>query len=536
MRAISFLILTLIVCSCSQNINISETENNISDSKPRFTIIDGVVYPSTDFTQKTRISFDDADVDWVNGTQVKLSDGQSVDLPWVDGGSLPFYMQQKLSPDNGWELIAHTMYPNTQENRNYLIFHNYITGTLRVFCYMTSFVTNNNGYWKISFSEPTRLLNFTSEVSDPLDIVYKDPTRVISNSTTQDGKGFALGWNGFQIELSYDPNVSGIMKIEAMNMNSSTISMTGDLEASTEGTITGTTTSSSTIGTVVKGVGKLAGEAASKWIEKKAGNINIPNLIKTNLASMAKGGVSAIFSSFSGLFDKKSQVTYDVNFTTHGDFTATGTSITQTAAPIVPVNIHLENIDTYLGAWNIETTPELQWYTTIYNDMETNKNVNDREYYYQVPGVQNASYKIVCNPKAYLPILSAFQHRTSNYYDYTYKNEGNMPFGCNAMCSAAESPVIYPYGKTGSAILDYSNVMLRVRVAMPEYETSENLPFELHTLDAMKKYSVREYSERKLMNVFLQVSAHSTFTINGVENEYYCTRTYKCIHNWGSEY
>lgn len=120
MKNILYIIILLFMFSCTQkelsfdNSETVETSYNVEE--------DGVVYPSTNMDAMTRISYNGS-VDWVNGTKVTLPNGEEVDLPWVDGGSLPFFMQKKLSPDNGWELVAHTMAPDTQSDRSYLIFH-----------------------------------------------------------------------------------------------------------------------------------------------------------------------------------------------------------------------------------------------------------------------------------------------------------------------------------------------------------------------------------------------------------------------------
>ena len=100
---------------------------------------------------------------------------------------------------------------------------------------MSTFATNNNGFWKITFSEPTALLNFGT-ITSPIDERYRKEI-VVSNTTTQDGKGFALGWNGFQLELSYDPEASGIMKFEPMNVNTTEISMEGENSSMIVGSI-----------------------------------------------------------------------------------------------------------------------------------------------------------------------------------------------------------------------------------------------------------------------------------------------------------
>ena len=352
MKIIIYILTIMFLFSCTQK----ELSIDNSENVETFYIAeeDGVIYPSTKINAMTRVSFNDNDVNWVNESKVTLPNGEKVDLPWVDGGSLPFFMQQKLSPDNGWELVAHTMAPDTQSDRSYLIFHNYVTGTLRVFCYMSTFATNNNGYWRISFSEPTSLLNFVNEYALPKDKKGRNEV-IVSNSTTQHGGGFALGWNGFQIELAYDSEASGIMKIEPMNVTTESIVMDGNFKSETEGTIIGKSSSSTTTSKAIQGIGKLAGNSAEKWLQSILPNVqqNSRAIGTATLFSLAKSGIISIFSGFSGLFKKDTQEILDVNLTTHGDISMKGAIATPTAAPMAPVNIHLEMIDGKLGGWNL---------------------------------------------------------------------------------------------------------------------------------------------------------------------------------------
>ena len=490
---------------------------------------DGVVYPLADGI-KSRICYTDSLLDWANASKVTLPSGEQVDMPWVDGGSLPFYMQQKLSPDNGWELIAHTMYPENQSNRAYLLFHNYITGTLRVFCYMSTFVTNNNGYWKITFSEPTALLNFTEAIAAPMDESTKSEI-VVSNSTTQSGKGFSLGWNGFQLDLAYDSNLSGIMKIEAMNHNTSNIVINGDYDSSTNGTIVGTESSSTTVSSLIDGVGQLAGSAAEDWLKSKIPFLGNNSSVSGTLLSMAKEGIGSAFGLFSGLFEKETETVKNINLTTHGTVKVQGTMMNESAAPIVPVNIHLDMINTSLGGWNLATIPTLQWYTTVFNDSDTNANVTNRIYTYKVPGIQNTSYTISANPKTTI-YFSSLNYKHVGYCGWTYSNTGNMEYGKNAMLSIM--PAIYDDNQ--NVMEDFSSVNLCLHIPMPEYPTSENLPFLLNVPEAQEIYNIEEYDMKQNMNVYLQVSVHQEFVINGVTNEYIANRIYECKHDWGSEY
>lgn len=534
MRKLLYVFSLLALFSCNQN-EVSLEDNDAIKSPERLVEDDGVVYPSTKINVITRVSFNDNDMDWVNGSKVTLPNGEKVDFPWVDGGSLPFFMQQKLSPDNGWELIAHTMSPDTQSNRSYLLFHNYITGTLRVFCYMSTFVTNNHGYWKISFSEPNRLLNFTGEVAIAMDEKFKSEI-VVSNSTTQDGKGFAFGWNGFQLELAYDPDAMGIMKIEPMNVNTTEISMSGDYNSTTVGTIISNSSSPSTASDVIAGIGKMAGSSAEKCVEAQLPFVsNIP-VVGKGLLSLVKGGITSVFSSFAGLFDKQTQEVKDINITTSGSVKVRGTAITQTAAPIASVNIHIDRIDGKLGSWNIEEKPNLLWCTTVYNDSEANRDVTDREYFYETPGnalLSGVNYQLRSNPKANIYWLNA-QHKFIKYCGLTYKNGGNMEYGGNAIYSRDNLDIIYDNGY--NTIENLTIPCLRVRICVIECPTSENLPYFISLPEAKERYTIREYAERQPMNVYFQITCHSDFTINGVVNEYFSTRMYECKNDWGDAY
>lgn len=530
MNKLLYILLLLLLFSCNQDNKPLESSETM-EKKCQLIKKEGVVYPLTNMNAQTRSFYNDDNVDWINGSKVTLPNGQEVDLPWVEGGSLPFFMQQKLSPENGWELIAHTMAPDTQSDRSYLLFHNYITGALRFFCYMSTFATNNNGYWKISFSEPTSLLNFTGSVALPMNQREKTEI-VVSNCTSQNGKGFALGWNGFQLELAYDPNASCIMKIEPMNINTTNISISGDYESTTEGRIVGTSTSSSTASNLINGVGNIAGGAAESWIKSNLPFVKIP-VVGDGLLSLAKGGITSAFSAFSGLFDKKTEEIKDVSLTTKGTVKVYGTTTTQSAAPIAPVNIHLNLIDGYLGSWNLEAKPCLTWFTTVRNDYEMNNNVTNGEYFYQTQGtaVDWKEYILLSNPKNGLTwqALNLKLVKQSDLSDY--ENSGNMEYGYNAIISQFDR-MIYDDKKH---VIKEIDPLLRIRVYAPEITL--NLPEIINLVEEKDDYYIIERFDRmSMMDIYLQVTCHSDFVINNVVNEYWGTRTFECKHDWGGAY
>lgn len=526
MKNIIILFSLFLLCSCGQE----EFSSENTDTKDITFVDDGVVYPASIF-QKTRANYGDS-LDWVNSDKVTLPNGEEVDLPWVDGGSLPFFMQQKLSPNNGWELVAHTMRPDTQNNRAYLVFHNYITGVLRVFCYMTTYAVNNNGYWKISFSQPTSLLNFTGKYALPMD--ENGPSEiVVSNSTTQDGKGFALGWNGFELELAYDPDATGIMQIMPMNVTATNIELNGALEAKTEGTIISNEMSSTPASNIVKGIGKLAGESAEQWLKAKLPSIQIGNSINltSSLLGLAKSGVTSIFTGFSGLFEKNTQKILNVNMTTHGDIKMTGAATTPTAAPIIPVNLHLDMMGCKLGGWNLAESPEMIWWSTAFDQFEENVNVTNREYIYQVPQPEYISFDVVSNPKASVDryYMNKYYVRSSELPDYVAAN--NFEYGPGVI--TLDEPDIEYNGNVVQL-----QAFMRVHARFPTIATSADLPFVIDFKDPSIKSSIVEYMDRDYnIDFYLQFVYKGTKVINGVENEYVSSRTVQCKrHTWGSEY
>lgn len=536
MKKILYLFSLLTLFSCAEKELPIENSDSTIQLTRHLVEKDGVVYPSTDMKAMTRLNYNDTDVDWVNGTKVTLPNGMPVDFPWVDGGSLPFYMQEKLSPNNGWELIAHTMAPDAQPNRAYLLFHNYVTGSLRVFCYMSTFATNNNGYWKILFEKPTRLLNFTSQIAKPMDEYYRTEI-VVSNSTKQDGGGFALGWNGFQLELAYDPDATGKMQIMAMNLNTTETEMHGNYNSTTIGTIVSNSSSSGTASTIISGIGKIAGSSAVGIVEGELPFIkNIP-IIGNGLLSLVKSGVSSIFDSFSGLFDEKTQEIKDVNLTTTGSVRMKGISITPAAAPVEPVNIQLELIDGKLGGWNIEEKPVLKWCTTVYNDNEVNRNVTDRQYFFQSSGFDyhgDVYYALRSNPKNVGGSEGEIIMNSSLPF---YKNQGNMDYGTKSFY-VDNDLLMYDDKYKRKRISKVISTRFRVRICMTEFPTSEGLPQLIELPEAKDRYTVREYADDRgeNMNLYMQVTRHSTQEINGVKNVYCGTRVFECKSDWGDAY
>ncbi len=538
MKNIFSLLILSILFSCTQNDNITEKNDmQISSERVQPIIDKGVVYPSTSPHISTRTNYNDSEVDWVNGTKVTLPTGENVDFPWISGGDLLPFMKEKLSPDNGWELVAHTMRPDTESNRAYLIFHNYITGTLRVFCYMSIFTNNNMGYWTISTSQPTKLFNFIGNYALPMD-QYGPTKTVVSNCTRQDGKGFSLGWNGFQIELAFDPSASGTMNFSPSCLNATSFNFGGSFSSQTEGTIVGTESQPSTGSKMIAGLGKIAGNAAEEWLNSILPDVDKANsrsIGTTALLSLAQAGVTGVFKAFSGLFNKQTQKIYDVSLTTLGTTSMTGYSIQLSAAPIVALDINLSLIDGKLGGWNLIESPTMTWWTTAFNEAAQNESVTNREYIYEVPQPQMINYYITANPKSSIRTnksqLNRY-YRSSDIPDYDM--EGDMPYRKKALLY--NNAIEYQY-KDATLI---SQPRMRVHVRYIEYPTSEGLPPIFYLTDLENRYRVVEWVERgpnPTMDLYLQVYRHDEYVINNVTNTHIASRIYQIgTCNWGSEY
>lgn len=538
MKNIFSLLILSILFSCTQNDNITEKNDmQISSERVQPIIDKGIVYPSTSPHISTRTNYNDSEVDWVNGTKVTLPTGENVDFPWISGGDLLPFMKEKLNPDNGWELVAHTMRPDTESNRAYLIFHNYITGTLRVFCYMSIFTNNNMGYWTISTSQPTKLFNFIGNYALPRD-QYGPTKTVVSNCTRQDGKGFSLGWNGFQIELAYDPNASGTMNFSPSCLNATSFNFGGSFSSQTEGTIVGTESQPSTGSKMIAGLGKIAGNAAEEWLNSILPDVDKANsrsIGTTALLSLAQAGVTGVFKAFSGLFNKQTQKIYDVSLTTQGTTSMTGYSIQLSAAPIVALDINLSLIDGKLGGWNLIESPTMTWWTTAFNEAAQNESVTNREYIYEVPQPQMINYYITANPKSSIRTnksqLNRY-YRSSDIPDYDM--EGDMPYRKKALLY--NNAIEYQY-KDATLI---SQPRMRVHVRYIEYPTSEGLPPIFYLTDLENRYRVVEWVERgpnPTMDLYLQVYRHDEYVINNVTNTHIASRIYQIgTCNWGSEY
>lgn len=523
---VSLLIGGFIFASCSSDKEILMEKQSSAVKQARLVVQDGVVYPHNSVS---RVVYDD--LDWENETKVVLPNGISVDYPWVSAPYLTTNMKEKLKSEEGWELIAHTMYPEQQENRSFLIFHNYITGTLRVFCYISTFATNNTGFWKVSFNVPNKLLNFSNAYAIPHDTSDGRTEIIVSNQTISEVKnGFAIGWNGFDIELAYDPDAIGKMTIVAYNTNKTTIDLDGRYKGDTDGAIVTQTKSPTTVSKGLEGVGKLAGNAVGKWVKKETLNIKIPILGSDDIVSLAKKGVTSVFNSFAGLFKKNTTQTSDVHLTTYGTISLDGFAITSTPAPTDGVDIDLSLIDGKLGGWTLESHPTVYWKASaIYTPRFDNADENYTDFYYRTKGVERATYNLLLNPK----LLSNLTSKTVTYDLIFSRGMGGPTYTLSDFGNLGNDTGIYPLYGTMKTL--YQNDSISVS----KYESDVYLQTNVYgTLGKPLPYTDLSTDPNAvkiggLKSVKIKIYLQFALVINNIEYTYYGAKTYLCRHEWG---
>ena len=137
----------------------------------------------------------------------------------------------------------------------------------------------------------------------------------VGNISNDDSKGYTVGWNCFQTELAYDPNLKGgTLQIIPHSCTTSTIELDGDFESTTEGLILSSTTYNKG-DKIVKSVAKYAGDKAEKWVEKAIESEKvfkeIKSLIVKGAGSLVSSGVSTLLGAFTGGFDREKKYRTD---------------------------------------------------------------------------------------------------------------------------------------------------------------------------------------------------------------------------------
>ena len=153
---LSYFIVGLTLLGCTTN----ELETNIQqlNISTEMGELDNVIYPLSSNYQQNGIQTKaggDFGSNWESYLNVTLASGSSVATPWNESGAVSLSVPKDFCFDikkqDGWNIIAHTMFSTSDKGLNYIIFYNKYSGLLKGFYYLEGSTTpNNTAIWNIS--------------------------------------------------------------------------------------------------------------------------------------------------------------------------------------------------------------------------------------------------------------------------------------------------------------------------------------------------------------------------------------------------
>lgn len=318
--------------------------------------------------------------DWEDTTKVMLLGHGLVTLPWYSGAStsIPDYILKDYKSADGWTMLYNFCSDpaSAQVGAYYLMFYNYFTGIYRVFFYnINNTTTAGTTLWRVSFDNECAFFNTRGKYTLPLNNSGIIPDLYISNITSLPAKSLTRGWNCFDFEMLYDPEVinkSLRMNIGVYDIKIDSIVMEGSLSLDSEGTII-TKTTSNPLSSFVDRTATIAGKAAGEYIQKKIGQQESRSgsgLIAAGVGALVKAGVNLLGKSFLGRNSKTNISTQDLRIRTIGNVKIEGQITNNQQSNILPIaNIkmpgaqsliadnYLPAIDAPLGVWNLSDDP-----------------------------------------------------------------------------------------------------------------------------------------------------------------------------------
>ena len=382
-------------------------DRDFNDISPPLTDkqLNQVVYP----LKPTSRSISTFDTDWENEIQVTLNSGNNAFLPWANTSqsSLPPEFALDISKEDGWKLILHTLSGSnnaTDENCNFMFFFNYRTGFLKVFYYLEPGHNwaNNMGLWYLKPNVPHVYLNHQNELAIPMNHSFLT-NWIGTNATLTSQISFSTGWNGFQVQLAYDPATTENTRLTliAENANVTKVEMFGDFNSVSSGTLI-THGSKNDIQNLTSDIAVVFGKSAGDIIENFFNDSSDSRTILTSLAAgvgsaIIKWKANEIFNNLTAGYSKPTTTKTDLSFSTKANGVITGTQSTPSVAAggTFQMDISYSKLGTRLGVWNLASTPTI--YISPMAD-RTSDYFNGREYNYKFRGITGYNYDLRINP------------------------------------------------------------------------------------------------------------------------------------------
>ena len=314
-----------------------------------------------------------------------------VTLPWYSGATsnIPDYILNDYKAEDGWKMVYNTCSSSNtvQDDKYYLIFYNIFSGRLRGYIYNKNNVTSSNDtFWQISFNNNTTLLNDIELYTLAGDTITNNREMMVSALTNTPTKALTRGWNVFDADfLMYDPNVINkniTMALSAYDVNTSQISLTGDVELSSSGTMITITKipvssgSSNILSGAISALGDFAEKKFLNFFDSKNffHDKDLDTLSAKSSGSIIKAGGNWLVNKFFGRKSSTQTITSnsDIKISTEGTIQTKGTITSHQQSNISPIShlmlpgstptpedIFLPSYNEPLGVWHLKYPPTI---------------------------------------------------------------------------------------------------------------------------------------------------------------------------------
>ncbi len=378
---------------------------------------------------------------------------------------MPDFVDSDYKKEDGWALLYNLVSEKFEPYKNYIMFYNVFTGTIRNYYYLESTPSGGTfAMWGLSTTNSHALLNNIGYFAAPINITYNAPMALSTNySTFTQTKGCTRGWNCFDTEITYDPtayNKRIELSIGTYNKDVTDFVFTGETHSSSEGTIV-TTGSTNFAANVLNTVSKGAGITANNWVKSNVGTKDdASKFIKATAAGLGyiasegvtgliKAGINKIFGSFIGRYNKPSTSTSRLEFKTNGTINGTGTLTKITPSNVSPLNNmyfpgtlnsgytyidhYSDDPAVYLGVWNLNNTPIVQ----VSNKRFLIGEYQQKYIYDRTVRIKSSSIDVNFNTKLLEKYVDHYEVSTDLYFCKKFKSSeswqqkllGNNPLG-----------------------------------------------------------------------------------------------------------